>query len=57
MQHSTLQKLFDQERVIFDTWSYLNILFIINKQIRFLGKPRLIRLTVDPLNFWTILTN
>ena len=56
MQH-TLQKLFDQERVIFDTWSYLNILFIINKQTRFLGKPRLIRLTVDPLNFWTILTN
>ena len=49
MQH-TLQKLFDQERVIFDTWSYLNILFIINKQTRFLGKP-------DPLNFWTILTN
>ena len=41
-------------------YSFLNILFIINKQTRFLGipyKPRLIRLTVDPLNFCTILTN
>ena len=33
------------------------VVYITYKRTRFLGKPRLTRLTVDPLKFWTFLTN